>query len=164
MLMDKRRITRLGRVVVASLVCMIWPAHAEDDGWRRIERDELCVTTGSIQRAADHMTIDGPEVRATLRMATPRAAELRFTYVGPSETTAPLASGEVRRQIGLKLRAQDTCNVVYVMWHIEPDSKLVVAVKRNPTKHTHAECGAGGYITIKPQAQTATPPITIGRP
>jgi hypothetical protein len=164
--MDERRITRMRLGLLVALACMGWaalPASGEEDaGWRRIERDELCITTGTIQRAPDHMTIDGPEVRATLRTGTPRAAELRFTYVGPSETTAPLASGELRRQIGLKLRAQDTCNVVYVMWHIQPDTKLVVVVKRNPTKHAHAECGAAGYITIRSQTRASIPPISVG--
>ena len=37
--------------------------------------------------------------------------------------------GELRRQFGLKLRAQDACNLVYVMWRIEPASKLVVSIK-----------------------------------
>ena len=27
---------------------------------------------------------------------------------------------DARRQVGLKLRARDGCNVVYVMWRIEP--------------------------------------------
>ena len=50
---------------------------------------------------------------------TPRSsAAIAFTYVGPTPVDVPLASGELRRQIGLKLRARDTCNVVYVMWHV----------------------------------------------
>jgi hypothetical protein len=160
--MDSGRITRL---FIVSLTCMVWSASyascGEPDGWRRIERDELCITTGSIRRVEDHLSIDGPEVRATLHTATHRAAEIRFTYLGPSAATAPLASGELRRQIGLKLRAQDTCNVVYVMWHIQPDARLVVAVKRNPGKRIHAECGAGGYTTIKPQIEVPLPPIIL---
>ena len=34
-----------------------------------------------------------------------------------------------------KLRAEDACNLVYVMWRIEPQSRLVVSVKRNPGQH-----------------------------
>jgi len=165
---------RTTRAAVANLGILVtltgvgWAAlqeaTAQSDDWRRVERDELCVTTGSIQRAADQMAIDGPETRATLRTATSRAAELRFTYLGPTDGTAPLASGEPRRQIGLKLRAQDTCNVVYVMWHIEPDTKIAVSVKRYPAAHTHAACGARGYISIKPQTETPVPAIALGSP
>jgi hypothetical protein len=73
-----------------------------------------------------------------------------------------LASGLLRRQIGLKLRAQDTCNVVYAMWHIEPDSRIAVSVKRNPGKHRHVECGVQGYVTIEPSTAAAAPTVSPG--
>ena len=133
--------------------------HAQNDDWRPIERREFCVTAGSIDHTADRMIIDDPEVRATMRTATPQFAELRFTYLGPSTRTVRLGSGEVRRQIGLKLRAQDTCNVVYAMWHIERDTNIALAIKRNPGKHTHAECGDRGYIHT---TRVKMPPVTAG--
>jgi hypothetical protein len=147
---------------LAAAVCVMVPGtRAQDNSWVPIQRDELCVTTGAIERTADGLSIDGPEVRATLRKATAQAVELRFTYLGPSEATAPLASGEHRRQIGIKFRARDTCNVVYVMWHIAPDTKIEIAVKRNPAMHSHAECGDRGYINMEPPA-AVMPPIGPG--
>jgi hypothetical protein len=129
----------------------------------RVERDQFTVTSGAIQaRPAHRLSIDVPEVRAVLRSPTPPAAAIRFTYFGPTAGTKPLASGEVRRQLGLKLRAQDTCNVLYVMWHIEPDTKIAVSVKWNPGQRTHAQCGARGYANIRPRRAVPIPPILPG--
>jgi hypothetical protein len=87
-----------------------------------------------------------------------------FTYQGPSQLTVPLASGELRRQIGLKLRAQNTCNVVYVMWHVAPTGGVYASVKSNPGQSTHAACGDRGYINLKPTWQAQVAPIQPGEP
>jgi hypothetical protein len=148
------------------LAAMSWDANhesdAQDKSWRRMDRGDFCVASGSIEGAAGDLAIDASEVRASLRAGAPQAVELRFTYLGPSEKTTPLASGEVRRQIGIKLRAQDTCNVVYVMWHISPDTRIAVSVKRNLGRHAHAECGDKGYIGMRPAKPLAMPPILPG--
>lgn len=102
---------------------------------------------------------DGMRAESSTRSGV---AELRFRYHGPSTTTTPLASGEVRRQIGLKLRAHDTCNVVYVMWHVAPDSGVFVSVKRNPGRTLHAECGACGYIDMPIQERPVLEGIRPG--
>ncbi len=74
-----------------------------------------------------------------------------------------MASGELRRQIGLKLEAADTCNLIYAMWHIAPDARVAVSIKRNPGQHTHKQCGAHGYINLKsPDSAAAPPPIRAG--
>lgn len=99
---------------------------------------------------------------AILRRLTAPVAELRFRYLGPTVATKPLASGELRRQIELKLRAQDSCNVIYVMWHIEPDAGIAVSVKRNRGQRTHVECGARGYTTIRAMRRTSAPTIESG--
>lgn len=110
----------------------------------------LCVTKGKVETASGRgLKVDVGGMRAVVGAEPSRVAELAFTYRGPSVTTSPLASGEVRRQIGLKLRAKDSCNLVYVMWRTEPTSGVYVQVKSNPGKSTHAACGAGGYTTIK---------------
>jgi hypothetical protein len=87
---------------------------------------------------------------------------MRFRYVGPSPDAKPLASGEIRRQIGLKLHAEDQCNLLYVMWRIEPKAELVVSIKRNPGQNTHEECGARGYTNIKPQRSVKLAPMMPG--
>ena len=76
-----------------------------------------------------------------------------FTYHGPSKEESKLASGAVVRQIGLKLRSKNTCNVLYVMWKLDEKELIAVAVKRNPGQSTHQECGAGGYNSIRPAFQ-----------
>jgi hypothetical protein len=130
---------------------------------RRIGREELCVTNGVVSSLPDgSLAIDAPSSRAVVRVSTDQRAELRFRYLGPTAVSKPLASGELRRQIGLKLRAQDSCNLVYAMWHIEPDTKFAVSIKRNPDQHTHAQCHAQGYVTMRARRSVALPGIRPG--
>jgi hypothetical protein len=76
------------------------------------------------------------EMRATLKFPAPQNATLKFTFLGPTKEVSHLGNGQVRSQFGIKLRAQDTCNIVYVMWHFSPDQKIAVSAKPNPGKHT----------------------------
>jgi len=55
----------------------------------------------------------------------------------------------VRAQLGLKLRAMNSCNLIYVMWRSEPKSEVTVQIKHNPGKVTHEDCGTAGYKRIK---------------
>jgi hypothetical protein len=48
------------------------------------------------------------------------------------------------------------------MWHIEPDGKVGVSVKSNPDMHTHAECHAGGYTTMRPSYSEPIPRVLAG--
>src|SRR5580658_8241545 len=128
-----------------------------------VSKATLCVTEGTIQEfPRQGFSVNVPKMRAYLNAYTPPVAEARFTYFGPTPNEAPLASGEMRRQFGLKLRAQDACNLVYAMWRIEPESKLVVSVKSNPGKHTSAECGNRGYRNIKPARSRPVPVLRPG--
>jgi hypothetical protein len=134
---------------------------------QRIDRARLCVTNGVVTGLADgRLAVDTPSSRAIVQAsggnAADQVAEIRFEYLGPSRDSRPLASGELRRQIGLKLRAEDTCNVIYAMWHIEPDARVAVSVKRNADLHTNAQCGARGYLNFKPQDREPPPPIAAG--
>jgi hypothetical protein len=123
----------------------------------------LCVTEGQLEIASDgRLSVNVPRMRAYVNRATSDAAELRFTYLGPTETSVPLGSGAVRTQFGLKLRAQDACNLLYVMWRQEPASKLVVSVKRNPGEHTSAACTNHGYRNLEPQTSAAIPELQAG--
>jgi hypothetical protein len=126
---------------------------------------ELSATSGEIV-ALDgvRFAIASPTLRAELGRAPRSAAELGFVYRGPTKSVSALASGELRRQIGLKLRAQDSCNVVYVMWHIEPSPKIVVSLKSNPGQSRHAECGDRGYAVLQPRTATAAPVVATGEP
>jgi hypothetical protein len=104
--------------------------------------------------------VNVPKMRAYVNAWTAQSIELRFTYLGQTESA--LGSGEVREQFGMKLRAQDPCNLVYSIWRIVPESKLVVSVKRNPTDHTSTECGNRGYRNVKPRRASALPLLQTG--
>jgi hypothetical protein len=130
---------------------------------QRIDRDRLCVTNGAVAALPDgRLSIETASSRATVQAAAGNApdqiAEIRFQYLGPSADSKPLASGTLRRQIGLKLKAEDSCNLIYAMWHIEPDTRVAVSIKQNPAHHAHEQCGVRGYINFKSQVAAALPP------
>ena len=134
---------------------------------QQIDRDRLCVTNGVVSATpGGRLTIETPSSRAIVQAGTANAAdqtaEVHFQYLGPSQDSRPLASGELRRQIGLKLQAEDSCNLIYAMWHIEPDARVAVSIKQNPGQHTHQQCGARGYTNFKSQDGAALPPILPG--
>ena len=118
---------------------------------RPVSKANLCVTEGAIEELpGQRLSVNVSKMRAYVNAYTQPVVEVRFTYLGSTENEARLASGEMRRQFGVKLRAQDACNLVYAMWRIEPESKLVVSVKSNPGEHTSTQCGNRGYRNIKP--------------
>lgn len=120
----------------------------------------LCITEGHVVPAGESARIREPATRGVLAGSTGNAATLAFTYRGASRSVAALASGAVREQLGLKLRAQDSCNVIYVMWRIEPTSEIVVQVKRNPA-HAHRECGNDGYVRVRPALRARLPALGV---
>ncbi|HEY5946099.1 MAG TPA: hypothetical protein VIV40_11440 [Kofleriaceae bacterium] len=124
-----------------------------------IQPGDLCITKGAMTQA----TIEEPTVRGYARGFGGDAAALTFTYKGETFETRELAGGQARRQIGLKLRAQDSCNVVYVMWRLDPKPQLDISVKQNPLMKTHEECGATGYTKIKPHKKTFVPAFEYGK-
>ncbi len=118
-----------------------------------IAADRLCVTKGA---ASIGSPVTQPTMRAIALDSSGDAASLSFTFRGDTATSRSLASGESRRQLGLKLRAQDGCNLLYVMWRLDPAPSLSVSLKLNPGMRTHRECGARGYTHLKP-ARSAAP-------
>lgn len=110
---------------------------------------QLCVTKGDAKLGG---VVSEPTTRAIALGTDGDAAALTFTYRGPTARTRELASGQLRKQLGLKLRAANGCNLVYVMWRTDEGKAPVidVSVKSNPGDRTHAECGAGGYTKVKP--------------
>jgi hypothetical protein len=124
--------------------------------------NRLCATSGAIEpKGANRFAVTAPTFRAVCSSRAESRAELRFTYLGPTATTRALGSGAVRQQLGLKLRAQDPCNLLYVMWRLEPESKVVVSVKRNVVS-TSAECGNHGYTNLRALSRAPVPAVTPG--
>jgi hypothetical protein len=112
-------------------------------------RSDLRVSLGTIsQTKSGYLSVVGPKERAVRTSGKHFKALLRFRYRGPSEKTAPLDSGAVIQQIGLKMRAMDTCNLLYVMWRIKPTEELYIAIKQNPGKSKYDDCGANGYLVL----------------
>jgi hypothetical protein len=117
----------------------------------QLNRPRLVVLSGVVTESRTGIyTTRSPGMRASFGQEPRTDVEIRFVYGGPSSSEQPLASGELRRQIGLRLRARNTCNLVYVMWHIEPSQRIEVSVKTNPRQSTHTECGDHGYSFIPP--------------
>ncbi|GMU11531.1 hypothetical protein [Corallococcus caeni] len=122
-----------------------------------VTQRQLHVTEGQLVSLAEdapdgtHFAIEVPRQRAVVPETTGDEAELRFTWLGITDPAIPLASGQQREQVGLKLRARDGCNVIYAMWRIAPSAGIVVNFKRNPDDHESAECGNAGYTTVRPR-------------
>lgn len=113
----------------------------------------LCITKGELAGAR----VEGPTFRAIVPGHGGEAASLKFVVLGSTAQARALASGDLRRQLGLKLRAEDGCNLVYVMWRLDPKPKVEVSVKRNPGARTSRDCGARGYAKLAPTGARATP-------
>jgi hypothetical protein len=125
--------------------------------------EQFCITEGRITPAeGSWMRVETTKLRAVLGFPSKPEAELRFRYLGQTEEQSKLLSGGERTQLGLKLKAQDDCNVLYVMWRISPVSSLVVSVKSNPGQHRHAECGNSGYTNIRGTFSGAVPKMVEG--
>ncbi|MBA2543913.1 MAG: hypothetical protein H0V17_29995 [Deltaproteobacteria bacterium] len=116
--------------------------------------DPLCVTKGAATVGSE---VSDPATRAVALGSSGDAAAMTFVYRGAiTEGAKKLASGQERRQLGLKLRAANGCNLVYVMWRSD-DGKapmIDVSIKHNPGSRTHADCGAGGYTKVKATRDT----------
>ncbi|MBN9684704.1 MULTISPECIES: hypothetical protein [unclassified Corallococcus] len=128
---------------------------AAKDGLAPVTRRQLHVTQGQVeslqQEDGTQFAIEGPRQRAVVPETTGDEAELRFTWLGATHEVIPLASGQHREQVGLKLRARDGCNLLYAMWRIAPSAGIVVQFKSNPDDHASGECGNGGYTTVRPR-------------
>jgi hypothetical protein len=125
--------------------------------------EAMCVTLGRT-RPLDgaRFAVAEAAVRGIGVETDGRAAELRFVYRGPSTSVSKLGSGKVFRQLGLKLQAQDGCNVLYVMWRLEPATGVEVLVKQNSGQSIHSECGNRGYRKVKPASARPVPAFEPG--
>jgi hypothetical protein len=139
------------------------PVLSAASGLETVPASRLCVTDGQVDPLrAPTFAVDSSAMRGVVAGDRSTTAELAFDYPGPSHMEVPLADGELRRQIGIKLRAQDTCNVIYVMWHVAPSAGIFVQVKHNPGQSTHDECADRGYVTVAATEGTQPPPILVG--
>jgi hypothetical protein len=152
------------RMQLVLVLCLV--ALAVRIATAQAQPSDFDVPDGKIEKAAENrLMVSTKEMRATLKFPTSQKVTVKFTYLGPTQEVSRLGNGEVRSQFGIKLRAQDTCNIVYIMWHFSPDQKIAVSVKRNPGKRTHEDCLDNGYINnIKPRVSALPPPVHPDQP
>jgi hypothetical protein len=156
---------RCGCIGLTLLAGAVGSSGAEPVAGTPALLSELCVTDGSLEDAGNgRLRVNAPQMRAVLARPPADAAQLSFVYLGPTATRKTLGSGTTRVQFGLKLRAQDPCNLVYVMWRVEPESQLVVSVKSNPGEHSSSECGNRGYRNLKPDSRGSLPALASSDP
>lgn len=154
-----KRSTRL--ILALCLAALVVPiANAQ------LQPSDFDVPDGKIEKAAgNRLMVSTKEMRATLKEATRQDVTVKFTYLGPTREISRLGNGEIRSQFGIKLRAQDTCNIVYIMWYFAPAQNIAVSVKRNPGQRTHEECLDRGYINnIKPHVSERPPAVAPDQP
>jgi hypothetical protein len=141
----RRRIALLG---LAAAIGVTPTVAAGAPAFKAVRASQLEITEGTISPAGKvTLRTRSGAMRAVVRDGGQHASagRLRFKLLGPSLDVKPLGSGLVRRQIGLKLRSSDPCNLLYVMWHADPDHAIEVQVKSNPGQTTSAQCGNRGY-------------------
>src|SRR5262249_42847765 len=113
----RRRVRRGGALLMAMAAMTSASGAACADELVPVAAPRWQVTKGSVAALNGvRVRVSEPKMRAVAPDSDGNAAELRFVYQGPTSETTALASGEVRRQLGLKLRAQNGCNLLYVMW------------------------------------------------
>jgi hypothetical protein len=122
-----------------------------NSGPKKVGAESMCVTHGSLQG----LHVSDAEMRAFVRGSQGDAGKIEFSYDGPTKQVSHLASDDVREQLGLKLRAEDGCNLIYVVWRFSPKPELVVQLKRNPGSHTNVECGTHGYERVRPSSHVS---------
>ncbi len=138
-------------------------AAADTPDWREVPFGQLCVTSGPVSPGVDgSFIILGPTFRAESGAGSDGVARLTFEYIGSTAETKALGPGAARHQIGLKLRAQDPCNLLYVMWRLFPVNEVVVSVKRNTGHSNLAQCSNHGYTNLTPEQRAAPRPATPG--
>jgi hypothetical protein len=151
----------MGLLLLLSLAAFMPPVMTA-----QTQPGDFDVPDGRIENAAGgRLMVSSKEMRATLKRPTGQNVTVKFNYLGPTKEVSRLGNGQVRSQFGIKLRGQDTCNVVYIMWHFAPDQRIAVSVKRNPGQRTHEECLDNGYINnIKPRISAPAPPVRPDEP
>jgi hypothetical protein len=144
-----------------TAAALLLPVVSAADRLVALPRDALQVTEGRLAPGR-RLLVEAPKFRAVAAGAEGTAAELRFTYLGRTPKAAPLRSGEMREQLGLKLLAADGCNVLYAMWRLAPHPGLMVSLKRNPGQHQSRECTNHGYRNLRPLRAVAVPELQPG--
>lgn len=127
---------------------------------RVVPIQNICLGNGEIRSGNTlRFSIDSPQPRLSILNSRNTKARLVFLYLGDTAVLRSLNSGELRRQIGLRLNYLNTCNVVNVIWQFGEKSNVVVSKKINEHLSENSQCLDRGYLSIKPdfRRQLRTP-------
>jgi hypothetical protein len=150
-------------LALTSIIGLAIVARSSGAKRAHVSLTDLCVSEGAIAALPAHrLLVTVPNVHATMNEETPQDIEAQFVYLGPAAQNETPSSGH--HQFGFEMLAEDACNLVYVMWRLEPESTIAVWVKSNPDQHVHSECGRLGTRTISPERTRPLPPVWAGEP
>ncbi len=127
--------------------------------------EALRVTEGALQRRdAYAATVTTPTLRAETNAVNPAVATLDFTYLGSIATSARTGPGDGTRQIGLELRAANSCNAVSVMWRLDPAHEIEVVLYSNPGVTRSSDCTEAGrrHVLAPSKPPAPLPPLYPG--
>lgn len=99
-------------------------------------------------------------MRAQAPAFTRQTCGLVFQYNGPAEGASGFASGAAYKQVCLKLRNQNACNLLYVIWRLDA-RQVMVQVKTNLSMVFSSQCGADGYRTLTPAFTAPTKALSL---
>src|ERR1700744_2702498 len=106
------KIYLLAALLALAISLSITATSSAQANFTPIPREELCVTEGKVEAIpGDQLSVDVPKMRAFVNKPTKDAIQMHFTYVSPTGSKSQLGSGASRVQFGLKLRAEDACNL-----------------------------------------------------
>lgn len=134
---------RRGLIVLSIVMSSLFPSLSDASPKDR----KFVVSDGNLKTTSTGIYTNSPEMRAVLATGTDHSATLQFTYKGQTAQTSRLGDGEIRNQFGIKMRAKDICNIVYIMWRFS-SNEIVVQVKSNPGLSTSKQCADGGYQSV----------------
>lgn len=95
--------------------------------------------------------------RAVVTGNADQKVKVNFTTVGFVDD--PVNNPNNHKQMALKLKAANSCNVLYVIWDAD-GGPIVVANKRNDG--IVDTCGPKGYSVIVPSASSPVPALVVG--
>ncbi len=90
-------------------------------------------------------------------------ANLYFKIIEKMADPKALGSGVIRHQLGIMLRQNNQCNLVYVMIRLGDKPAIAVQEKVNAGQTTHQACENNGYRTIPGKAVDSLPSLQFGK-
>lgn len=128
-----------------------------------IHQKLMCITNGQVQPdSLNKLELASATTRGVVTTPTTQKAKIVFTYQAAIENSPDNLND--LRQIGIKLHAMNSCNVLYAMWPVA-GGPVKVSLKRNDGMVYHEECKSvpkQGYTLLTPSSSVSVPPLVEG--